>query len=162
MNDIREKHHRLDADLYHGNVVVAFTCCEQNRRPMFTNDALTRLFMTLLEQQTAHYGCDILVYMFMPDHVHALLAGRDETSDTLNAMRSFKQHTGYWLSRNDPQHRWQKDYYDHILRTWERGEEEIRKHVRYILCNPVRKGLVEKWQDYPYKGSTTYRLDEWE
>ncbi len=161
MNDIREKRHRLNADLYHGKVVVAFTCCEQNRRPLFTDDTLSHLFMEMLEQQSNRFGCDILVYVFMPDHVHILLAGRDETSDTLNAIRGFKHQTGYWLSRHCPQYGWQKDYYDHILRTWERGEEEIRKHIRYILCNPVRKDLVAEWQNYPYKGSTVYQLDEW-
>jgi REP element-mobilizing transposase RayT len=118
--------------------------------------------MHIMEQQSARFGCDLLVHVFMPDHAHILLAGREETSDTLSAIRAFKHQTGYWLSQHNPQYAWQKDYYDHILRTWERGDEEIQKHIRYILCNPVRKGLVAKWQDYPYKGSTVYQLDEWE
>lgn len=52
---------------------------------------------------------------------------------------------------------WQKDYYDHIIRR----PEDVQKHVRYILDNPVRKGLVDDWKKYPFKGSTLHDFDEW-
>jgi len=48
-------------------------------------------------------------------------------------------------------------FYDHILRK----DEDIPKQINYILQNPVRKGLVKNWKDYPYKGSTLYNLNEW-
>ncbi|BCX02945.1 MAG: hypothetical protein KatS3mg053_0883 [Candidatus Roseilinea sp.] len=162
MKDIRERKHRLDPHLYRGNVAVAFTCCERNRQPMFSEEVLTRFFMTTLEQECERFHCDLIVYVFMPDHAHMLLAGRDNSADALKAMSSFKQKTGYWLSKHRPQFHWQKDYYDHILRTWEREQTELRKHARYILENPVRKGIVDHWKAYPFKGSTVYQLDEWD
>jgi REP element-mobilizing transposase RayT len=162
MSNIREKQHRLDESLYRGAVIVAFTCCEKNRQPLFRQEAPAHLFMKTLEGEAGRFGCDVMVDVFMPDHTHILLAGRDAAADTLKAMRGFKQKTGFWLSRNLPQFMWQKDYCDHILRTWERGEKELNKHIRYILNNPVRNGLVAQWKDYPYRGSTVFRLDEWE
>jgi hypothetical protein len=42
-----------------------------------------------------------------------------------------------------------------------RKEEDIKKHVMYILNNPVRKGIVENWKNYPYKGSTKFDFNEW-
>ncbi|MDZ7623878.1 MAG: hypothetical protein U5J96_05445 [Ignavibacteriaceae bacterium] len=70
----------------------------------------------------------------------------------------FKKKTGFWLYKNKPDYKWQKDYYDHILRK----EEDLETLIKYILNNPVRIGLVENWKLYKFKGSTVYNLDEWE
>jgi REP element-mobilizing transposase RayT len=101
--------------------------------------------------------CAAEVFLFMPDHTHLLLRGESEAADVLRAMRTFKQQSGFWLSLNHPSIHWQKDYYDHILRS----DEAFERHIHYILNNPVRKGMVENWKDYRFKGSTTYNLDEW-
>ena len=60
------------------------------------------------------------------------------------------------MSENEPGVRWQKDFYDHVIRT----HEDIAAQVRYILDNPVRKGLVSSWEDYPFKGSVGCKLDD--
>ena len=38
-----------------------------------------------------------------------------------------------------------------------RGEEDFEAQCLYTLNNPVRRGLVECWQDYPWGGV----MDEW-
>ena len=68
----------------------------------------------------------------------------------------FKQKTGFWLSRNTGGIKWQKDFYDHI----HRKNEDLKKHITYLLDNPVRKGLVDHWQNYPFKGSLDFNLQE--
>ena len=93
----------------------------------------------------------------MPDHGHLLIEGKLEESDLWQSIVNFKRKSGYWLTRNHPSEEWQKDFYDHILRK----DEDLMKQVRYILGNPVRRGLVEDWKTYPYKGSTLYDFDEW-
>ncbi len=103
------------------------------------------------------FECEAEIYLFMPDHVHLLLRGQAESADVLRSMKSFKQKTGFWLSQKYPPVRWQKDFYDHVLRT----EDEIPKHIQYILNNPVRACLVDNWKNYPFKGSTVYNLNEW-
>jgi REP element-mobilizing transposase RayT len=93
----------------------------------------------------------------MPDHFHILAEGKSEKSDLMRFVKNFKQNSGYWLSQNQPQVKWQKNFYDHILRR----DEDVAKQVRYILENPVRKGLINNWKGYPFKGSTIYNLEEW-
>lgn len=39
-----------------------------------------------------------------------------------------------------------------------RYDESMQKAAWYILNNPVRKGLVAEWQDYPYAAI----VDSWE
>ncbi len=92
----------------------------------------------------------------MPDHLHVILQGTTDGARPFEAINNFKQKTGYWLSKNRLGVHWQKDYYDHIIR----NEEEIAKHVRYILDNPVRKSIVDDWTNYEFKGSTIYNLNE--
>ena len=41
---------------------------------------------------------------------------------------------------------WQHNFFDHRLR----NEEEGRNKSEYILQNPVRAGLIDDWQKWPY------------
>jgi putative transposase len=96
------------------------------------------------------------VYCFMPDHQHLIITGMRSDSDIRKVLVSYKQRTGFWMSINKPGMRWQKDFYDHIIRE----NENIGVYVRYILDNPVRKGLVSSWQDYPFKGSIGCKMED--
>ncbi len=93
----------------------------------------------------------------MPDHLHVVITGLESTSDIYGAMRVFKQYSGFWLARNQSDVRWQEDFYDHILRE----QEDLAKLITYILNNPVRAGICDTWQDYPFKGSTVFDLSKW-
>jgi len=97
----------------------------------------------------AEDGINIYAYCFMPDHLHILL-GSDERTDIVKCIRKFKQLTGYRVKSQFGFTLWQKSFYDHILRK----EENIREVARYILENPVRKGLVDDFRNYPFLGST--------
>ncbi len=101
--------------------------------------------------------CDAHIYLFMPNHCHLLVEGKSDESDLWKCIVEFKRKSGYWLSRNQYSQEWQKDFYDHILRR----EDDLEKQVRYILGNPLRKGIVEDWNTYPYKGSTLYDFSKW-
>ena len=51
---------------------------------------------------------------------------------------------------------WQTGYHDHVLRA-----EDARLGVaRYVLLNPVRAGLVENAEDYPFSGSGRYTITQ--
>ena len=155
---IREKHHRLSPEIYRGTRIVSFTACIKNRVPFFTTNDRFKNCEEMLLGTLRSFECGADVYLFMPDHVHLLLFGKTEKADALGAMKSFKQKSGFWLSRNHPSVHWQKDFYDHILR----NDKAIEKHMLYILNNPLRKQLVEHWKDYPFKGSTVHNLQQWE
>ena len=49
---------------------------------------------------------------------------------------------------------WQKSFWDHFLRV----EEDLQEVVDYVLYNPIRRGLVEEWRDYPFSGSLVFEL----
>lgn len=154
---IREKRHRLDAEVYKGGIVVTFTMCIKDRKYFFVKNDRFLKFEKILLNELKEFNCSAFVYLFMPEHSHLTLTGNDEKSEIKGCIDMFKQKTGYWLSKNHPEIKWQKDYYDHILRS----KENLDFHIKYILNNPVRAGLVDYWKEYPYKGSTVYNLDDW-
>lgn len=154
---IREKKHRLPPESYRGRVEVAFTACIQHRIPLFVDPNLVSRCVEILLEAAAYEHSDVLAFVFMPDHCHLLFHGRDDASDILRLMRRFKQRTGYLFSQQNVGARWQKDFYDHICR----DDQEVQVQIRYIVENPVRKGIVKHWKDYRFKGSTVFDLDEW-
>jgi REP-associated tyrosine transposase len=152
---IREKPHRLPRNAYVGRVNVAFTACVADRQNLFDEDVVSA-FVDTLRQALSKFDCSAPVYCFMPDHLHVIIQGDAEHSDTRAAMAAFKQKSGFWLSRHRPGRAWQKDFWDHALRC----DEDLGAQVRYIAENPVRKGLVRCWRDYPFTGAIGHDLGE--
>jgi len=154
--NVREKKHRLPLHCYLGQVRVTFTLCIEDKRPFFVEKAIVDKFIEILREAKGKYNCKNWVYMFMPDHLHVVNEGISDSSDLWKMMNFFKQKTGFWLSRNKKGTKWQKDFYDHV----HRKEDDLKKHIIYILDNPVRKGLVSDGKDYPSKGSLDFSLED--
>ena len=144
-----EKKHRLPLACYIGPIRASFTLCIQNRHPIFVNAEIVNLFVNTLNDAKRQQRCENWAYIFMPDHAHIVFEGTSTCQNLWKAMVLFKQNTGYWLSKNMPEIKWQKNFYDRIHRT----EDELLNHILYIVNNPVRKGLVTHWQEYPFTGS---------
>jgi hypothetical protein len=47
-----------------------------------------------------------------------------------------------------PSPHWQKDFFDHVLRS----DESYSEKWQYMRQNPVRAGLVEKPEDWEFQG----------
>jgi putative transposase len=94
----------------------------------------------------------------MPDHLHLLLEGSSDAADLREAVRAWKQRTGYdWKARAATQ-LWQPGFHDRVMRE----ADDTRSVVRYVLENPVRAGLVNSAREYPWSGSSRYTLAELE
>ena len=156
MMQVKEKKHRLSADCYKGRISVSITLCVKNRAPLFTNADIVKAFIKILKETAAKYPCIIPAYCFMPDHVHLIVSGTEDDADIIKFLAVYKQKTGFWMSRREISAKWQKDFFDHVIRR----EESLSALIAYILDNPVRQGLVADWRDYPFKGSIGCNLEE--
>ncbi len=85
----------------------------------------------------------------MPDHVHLVVEGLTDNADLRRFVKVAKQRVVYSL-REDHGVRdvWQEGYHDWVLR----AEQKTEDVIRYVLNNPIRAGLVEKPEDYPFSG----------
>ena len=156
---VKEKTHRLPKEFYRGEISAAFTLCLKRdvaagfslREPEIVN-----IFTNILTAAVTKECCIVPVYCFMHDHQHLIIRGTGTDANVWKAVVSYKQKTGFWMSANKPGMKWQKDFYDHVIRT----NEDIVTQVRYILDNPVRKGLVSVWKEYPFRGSIGCDLED--
>ncbi|MGV3616641.1 MAG: transposase [Fimbriimonas sp.] len=156
MGEMKERKHRLPAAAYRGRKTVSFTACVEGRRPLFQDPEVVDAMVGLLAKWSVEAQCLVPIYCFMPDHLHTLIQGTEESSLPKRAMDEFKAGAGLWLARHRPAFSLQKDYHDHLIRS----SVDWRRHAFYILNNPVRKGLTEDGYAYPFTGSIGYDLVE--
>lgn len=103
-----------------------------------------------------HKKYELYAYSIMPNHVHLVLKllphnlnnnGQIDYPLT-NVLQGLKSYSG--LVANRSLHRcgsfWQSESYDHGVRNL----DELERVITYTLNNPVKAGLVEHWEDWPY------------
>ncbi len=78
--------------------------------------------------------------LLMPDHLHAILAFPPEPG-MKTQLSNWKKFVALKAGV-----KWQRDFFDHRLR----NHHELEEKVSYILMNPVRKGLCERAEDWPW------------
>lgn len=88
----------------------------------------------------------------MPDHVHLLLTPLANAEGTpysvVGILQSIKGASAHSINR--ALHRsgpvWQEESFDHVPR----GNASFEEKLEYIRQNPVRRGIVDKPEDYPW------------
>lgn len=140
---------RLPVDRYRGERTVVYHLCVQDRFHLFADMRIVEAAIGYLEEATHSHGCVVPVYCFMPNHVHLMIKGLADDSCSLSAVSAFKHRTGMWFQRQHLNGRWQRDFYDHVLRMG----DDWHHQARYIAMNPVRAGLIEEWSEYPGTGA---------
>ncbi len=118
-----------------------------NRQPWFANFNVARLVIAEMRQTHNAKTLNSLAWVLMPDHLHWLFQLNDEAtlSAVINLFKGRSARTvNLYLGRTGKV--WQRAYFDHALRK----DEDLQSVARYIVGNPLRKGLVNHIGDYPY------------
>jgi len=149
------KRARLKEFDYCGSFAYFITVGTCQKNPYFRDQHASDIVIPILQEVASRFKFALIAYCFMPDHLHLLLVG-DETSSLKSFVKIFKQRSGFCFRRQFNIPLWQPSYYDHVLRR----EESLKKVARYILENPVRKGLVTDFKEYPFLGSMVFDLSE--
>jgi putative transposase len=123
---------------------VLLTVTTKDRTPWLTNDQVHSLLRETWSAATAWLVGD---YLLMPDHIHALCAPSDLSFTIENGITFWKRNFRRRHERED----WcfQSRGWHHRLR----NDENYQTKWMYVQENPVRKGLVKRIEDWPYKGT---------
>ena len=127
---------------------ITFSC--YRRQPLLASTRAKRLFEFALEQSRRQYGFWVSGYVVMPEHVH-LLVSEPERATLAVALQALKQSVARRLLAGQ-QHFWQARYYDFNIYTRKKRIEKLR----YIHRNPVKRGLVEKPEDWAWSSFRHY------
>jgi REP element-mobilizing transposase RayT len=110
---------------------------------------------------------ELIAYTVMPNHVHAVMdLSIQDIDSSLDApslfdkgepveyrqlyqvLKSVKNFTA--RKSNELLNRsgsfWQKESYDHLVR----DGKELNRIIHYVLENPVKAGLVKRWENWPF------------
>ena len=104
-------------------------------------------------------------YVVMPDHVHAaiqplpldrcdmMVTRLDHYQNLEDIIAGVKKHISLEINRRSGHSGpfWQAEYFDRIVR----GEKDLEEVIDYIHHNPVRRGLVDKPEDYRWSSLQT-------
>jgi putative transposase len=126
---------------------ITFSC--YHRQPLLSSDDAKHRFEQSLEKSRRRYGFFVTGYVVMPEHVH-LLISEPERGTLASAVQSIKQ--GVTRNRTSSGHFWQARYYDFNVCT---ATKRIEK-LRYIHRNPVKRGMVERPEDWPWSSFVHY------
>ncbi len=118
---------------------ITINCREQGANQLCQAKTAGAIF----EAATHHHEsqawyCKLL--LLMPDHLHAVIAFSRRES-----MKKFVTEWKRYLART-AQINWQRDFFDHRLR----NDNELTEKMQYIRMNPVRKGLCERMEEWPW------------
>jgi putative transposase len=127
------------------------------RRRLFVVDNYSRLFLKTLYNYRRQRKFQLHAFVLMPEHVHLLLTPAPDVTLEL-AMQFIKGGYSHAFGREfGPKQIWQRGFTDHRIR----DDEDFERHREYIHQNPVKRGLVERAEEYrlcsAYPG---FKLDE--
>ena len=128
------------------NHVYHVTTVTENRQPLFADFFCGRLVVAEMRRLEAENAVRSLAWVLMPDHLHWLLQlGNRVTLSSL--MQKLKGRSSHAIHQHfgDNGAVWQRGFHDHALRR----EEDLRAIARYIVANPLRRGLANQIGDYP-------------
>ena len=128
----------------HGTYFITTSCWE--KRPLLQTDRMACLFIETLLAYRDQKKYLLHEFVVMPNHFHLLVTPLEESLERClqfikggfshRARKEFGLRTAIW----------QTSFYDHRVR----DAAEYDRARSYIHQNPVRRGLVERAEDWPY------------
>jgi len=143
----KSRSNRLAHYDYSADRPVHVTIGTEKKQGFFNSKANAEIVVGELLKSTEDLGFRILCYCLMPDHLHVVLSPGHSAYPLSKFLNVFKgRTTAIFRGREGVDKIWQRSAFDHVIRT----DEDLRAIVEYIMNNPVRKGITEKADDYPY------------
>lgn len=133
--------------------ITASTFMKQN---LLQSERMADLFIELLYSHRKQQKYLLHEFVVMPNHFHLLITPVVTLERAMQFIKggfSFQAKKRLGITSEI----WQTSFYDHRVRDW----EEYERFRAYIHDNPVRRGLVEKAEDWPFgPASPRFEKDE--
>jgi putative transposase len=139
---------RLPRAYYQGDAVVHWTLTIFDRAEGWLTPSFHSQFRELMLHAAAREGLICPVYCLMPDHLHLLWMGLRLDTDQLNGMAFLRTYLEPALAPAS----FQPQAQEHVLREEQRKRNAFAKVCFYIAANPVRAGLMQEGEAWPYTG----------
>jgi REP element-mobilizing transposase RayT len=132
--------------------IYFITTCVAGRVPLLATAESARILRDQFAQAPRRYGWRVGRYVIMPDHIHFFCAPGGERDPT--SLSTFVAGLKMWSARSilaatrRAPPLWQREFFDRLLRS----DKSYEAKWTYVRENPVRAGLVDKAEDWPFGG----------
>ena len=146
---------------------LTFSCYK--RLPLFSNDRIKNAFVEHLSGCRDAFEFQLLSWVVMPEHVHVIVLPDIDRCPMATLLRAIKEPFARNVLR-----KWRRLNARILTRVtdsqghshfWQRGggfDRNIRSHddlfekMRYIHANPVRRGLVDRQEEWVWSSARSY------
>ncbi len=145
---------------------------------IFTRPQYKHIVLESLEYCQKHRGLEVYAWVLMPNHLHAIVSAKDETT-VADIMRDFKKFTSKKIieilkdDEKESRREWMLDRFRFVgkndnkiknFRIWQDGYypeliyslDFYHQKLDYIHNNPVRQEFVIRQEDYLYSSAIDY------
>jgi putative transposase len=131
------------------------TAVTWSRRPIFRSEKMAHLFLDVCQDHRKKQRFLLHEFVVMPDHFHLLITP-DFSISLEKAVQFIKGGFSYRAKKELGSNLeiWQPSFTEHRVH----NAEDFIGHRKYIHENPVREGLVQKPEDYPYSSAANGQL----
>jgi putative transposase len=147
---------RLRSFSYTGKYSYFVTFCTRDRKETFDSDEHVECVREQILRTCSERRFAIPAAVFMPDHVHLLVRGLDKDSHFISCMTLARRRSALTYRRTFEADLWQDGYFERVVR----DADDERGAIRYIVNNPVRRGLCRAPEDYRYAWSPSFAARE--
>ena len=122
------------------------------RQPTFFTDKDYQIYLDLMAEWCGRGGVEIWAYCLMPNHVHLIATPTNESGLRLGIGEAHRRYTRYInFSKQWRGHLWQERFASFPM-----DESHLMAAACYVELNPVRAGIVEKAEDYPWSSARAH------
>ncbi len=122
------------------------------KRAVFLTDEVNEILCRSLTHHIENGHIIINGYVVMPNHIHLLMRPVEWTISRF--VSNFKTYTGQKIkiARDFSRKVWRRRFYDEDITDY----DSFIEHLEKLHNNPVKKGLVEFAEDYPWSSYSDY------
>ncbi len=132
--------------------LVFTTVCTKGRKRLLAN---AQVHAALRAAWLRHAHWIVSPYVIMPNHVHFFAEPGEQPLPLDDWVTVWKRGVARILK--DPELRWQAGSFHHRIRCY----EDYNEKRTYMDENPVKAGLVDRIEDWPYRGEVFQRYHCW-
>jgi REP element-mobilizing transposase RayT len=130
--------------------ILFITTYTNGRRKILASAETAPILVEEWHHAYERHGWHIGRYVVMPEHVHFFCAPGNDAKNLSQFMKCWKEWTSKRIKRTCDLDGvvWHAEFFDHLLRS----HESYAQKWDYVLQNPVRAGLVQNINEWPWQG----------
>ncbi len=148
MNDIFKSADHNPPHLFRADTIYMITASTYQKKPIIWPDERKAVWQEALLRAARLYGWIVIAWVVLDNHYHALVEAPDNPLSLSKFIGSYHKFTARQWNDADgmPGRQVWWNYWDTCIRS----EKDFLNRLQYVFWNPVKHGLAETPEVYPF------------